>query len=157
MMAPYPVASRSPDRTGVRCPGQGAPSARETTIGQGFPSPYQPDKGRCAIYRTDLAPNSRWYALCATIVGNRWKPSGESRFKLAGTFRRLASLTSRGVAEAHNILGFMYEQGQGVPKDDAEALRWLRNAAAQGNRLARDNGKNMKLIRYKTSLLSLHF
>ena len=52
MTAPHPVASRSLDRTGVRCPGQGAPSARETTIGQGFPSPYPHDKGRSAIYRT---------------------------------------------------------------------------------------------------------
>ena len=64
----------------MRCPGQGAPSARETTIGQGFPSPYQPDKGRSAIYPTDLGPNSCWYALCATIVGNWREPSGESRF-----------------------------------------------------------------------------
>ena len=65
----------------MRGPGQGAPSARETTIGQGFPSPYQPDKGRSAIYRTDLRPDPCWYALCAAIVGNRGKPSGESRFK----------------------------------------------------------------------------
>ncbi len=34
-----------------------------------------------AIYRTDLALNSCWYALCATIVGNRGKPSGESRLR----------------------------------------------------------------------------
>ena len=65
----------------VRCPGQGAPSARETTIGRGFPSPYQPDKGRSAIYRTDLGPDSCWYALCAAIVGNRGKRSGESRLE----------------------------------------------------------------------------
>ena len=88
MTAPYPVASRSPDRTGVRCPGQGAPSARETTIGQGFPSPYQPDKGRSAIYRTGLGPGSCWYALCATIVGNRGTPSGESRIKPRPLSRR---------------------------------------------------------------------
>ena len=56
-----------------------AASARETTIGQGFPSPYQPDKGRSAIYRTDVGPDPCWYALCAAIVGNRGKPSGESR------------------------------------------------------------------------------
>ena len=65
----------------MRCPGQGAPSARETTIGQGFPSPYQPDKGRSAIYRSDLGPVSCGYALCAAIVGNRGKRSGESRLE----------------------------------------------------------------------------
>jgi len=81
MTALDPVASRSPDRTGVRCPGQGAPSARETTIGQGFPSPYQPDKGRSAIYRTDLWPYSLWNALRATIIANLGQPFGESRLR----------------------------------------------------------------------------
>ncbi len=42
------------------------------------PSPYQPDKGRSAIYRTDLGPDSCGYALCAAIVGSQGKPSGES-------------------------------------------------------------------------------
>ena len=50
-VVPYPVASRSPDRTGVRCPGQGLPSAREMTIGLDFPSPNRPDKGRNPTYR----------------------------------------------------------------------------------------------------------
>ena len=58
-----------------------APSQCEMVTGQGFPSPYQPDKGRSAIYRTYLGPDSCWYALCAAIVGNRGKPSGESRFR----------------------------------------------------------------------------
>ncbi len=62
------------------CPGQGAPSAREMTIGQGFPSPNQLDKGRIATYRAGLGPYSRCDALCATIVGNRGESSGESRF-----------------------------------------------------------------------------
>jgi len=47
---------------------QGAPSARDVTIGQGFPSPCQPDKGGSMIYRTDLGPDSRWCALCAAIL-----------------------------------------------------------------------------------------
>ena len=53
MTAADPVASRLLDRTGVCGARRGAPSAGETTIGQGLPSPYQPDKGRSAIYRTD--------------------------------------------------------------------------------------------------------
>ena len=32
----------------------GAPPAREMAIGQGFPSPNQPDKGRTATYRAGL-------------------------------------------------------------------------------------------------------
>ena len=47
----------------------------------GFPSPYQPDSGQSAIYRTDSGPDSWRYACRATIVGNLGKPSGNSRFK----------------------------------------------------------------------------
>jgi len=38
------TALPAPTRARVCCAGRGTPSARETTIGQGFPSPYQPDK-----------------------------------------------------------------------------------------------------------------
>ena len=30
-------------------------------------------------------------------------------------------------------LGVMYDEGTGVPEDDAEAVRWFRLAAEQGN------------------------
>ena len=30
-------------------------------------------------------------------------------------------------------LGMMYEQGLGVPEDDAEGVKWFRRAAEQGN------------------------
>ena len=45
------------------------PSAREMIIEQGFPPPYQADKG----------PGSCCHALCAIIVGDWEEPSGESR------------------------------------------------------------------------------
>ena len=38
--------------------------------------------GRIATYRAGLGPESWWYALCATLVGNRREPSGESRIIL---------------------------------------------------------------------------
>jgi hypothetical protein len=65
----------------VCCPGKGTPSAREMTIGQGFASPDQLDKGRIATYRAGLGPGSCWDAIGATIVGNRGEPSGESRLR----------------------------------------------------------------------------
>ena len=43
--------------------------------------------------------------------------------------RRLAE---QGDAEAQFNLGFMYANGEGVPEDDAEAVRWYRMAAEQG-------------------------
>ena len=42
-------------------------------------------------------------------------------------------------AEAQHNLGVMYHNGQGVPKDYAEAARWYRLAAEQGNRFAKYN------------------
>ena len=37
-----------------------------------------------------------------------------------------------GNLEAHFNLGFMYANGQGVPQDYAEAVKWYRKAAEQG-------------------------
>ncbi len=44
-----------------------------------------------------------------------------------------------GDAHAQYDLGDMSANGQGVPEDDAEAVRWLRLAAAQGNANAQGN------------------
>ena len=50
--------------------------------------------------------------------------------------RRLAE---QGDAIAQSILGFMYANGEGVPEDDAEAVRWFRMAAEQGDATAQSN------------------
>ena len=42
------------------------------------------------------------------------------------------SLAERGDAQAQTNLGFMYNQGLGVPENDKEAVRWWRAAAEQG-------------------------
>jgi len=39
----------------------------------------------------------------------------------------------QGDAEAQSALGIMYDLGEGVPEDDAEAVKWYRKAAEQGN------------------------
>ena len=44
----------------------------------------------------------------------------------------------QGDADAQFTLGFRYEYGLGVPQDDAEAVRWYRLAAEQGNASAQD-------------------
>ncbi|MDC0081586.1 hypothetical protein OAI34_04220 [Emcibacteraceae bacterium] len=41
-------------------------------------------------------------------------------------------LAEQGVARAQANLGFMYENGRGVPEDDVEAVKWYRLAADQG-------------------------
>ena len=42
-------------------------------------------------------------------------------------------LAEQGDAEAQFNLGFMYANGEGIPQDDAEAVRWFRLAAEQGH------------------------
>jgi TPR repeat protein len=44
---------------------------------------------------------------------------------------RLAA--EQGINKAQYNLGIMYDDGQGVPQDYAEAVKWYRLAAEQGN------------------------
>ncbi|MDB4547583.1 sel1 repeat family protein [Akkermansiaceae bacterium] len=44
-----------------------------------------------------------------------------------------------GDATAQAYLGWMYNNGEGVPKDDAETVKWYRKAAEQGNAVAQYN------------------
>ena len=48
-------------------------------------------------------------------------------------YRLIKPLAEEGIPEAQFNLGLMYEKGQGVPQDYAEALKWYRKAAEQGN------------------------
>ena len=45
----------------------------------------------------------------------------------------------QGDATAQFNLGLMYANGEGVPEDDAEAVRWYRMAAEQGLAIAQFN------------------
>ena len=58
----------------------------------------------------------------------------------ATAMRMWRPLADQGVADAQFNLGFMYANGEGVPQDDAEAVKWYRKAAEQGN------GNEVKLI-----------
>ena len=53
--------------------------------------------------------------------------------------RETLQLAERGNAQAQFNLGMMYENGQGVRQDYAEALRWYRKAAEQGYAKAQYN------------------
>ena len=45
----------------------------------------------------------------------------------------------QGNASAQSYLGFMYETGEGVPKNEAKAVKWYRLAADQGDTVAQTN------------------
>ena len=50
----------------------------------------------------------------------------------ASEFDEMKALADKGDAYAQNNLGVMYDNGRGVPENDAEAVKWFRKAAAQG-------------------------
>ena len=51
-----------------------------------------------------------------------------------------------GDADAQETLGLMYDDGEGVPEDDAEAVRWYRMAARQGHTSAQSRLANIVQI-----------
>jgi len=51
---------------------------------------------------------------------------------------RLKTSAEQGDAQAQFCLGLMYWSGQGQPKDEAKAKKWLRKSAAQGHHEAAD-------------------
>jgi uncharacterized protein len=53
--------------------------------------------------------------------------------------REWQPLAKQGQAVAQYHLGLLYANGQGVPKDDAQARQWYENAANQGHLLAQVN------------------
>jgi TPR repeat protein len=68
---------------------------------------------------------------CTKTVDDARSAYDKREYKTAyGIFK---SLAKRGDAGAQFRLGEMYKNGQGVPRNDAEALKWFRRAADQGH------------------------
>ena len=67
---------------------------------------------------------------------------GRGEYKAA--YQLLKPLAEEGNSNAQMMLGFMYDQGRSVPKDSAEAVKWLRKSAKQGNIGAQTTLNHMK-------------
>lgn len=65
--------------------------------------------------------------------------SNHKRGNFAVAFKLFQHLAQLGIPTAQNKLGTMYENGDGVPKDAAEAVHWYRLAAQQGSHQAQHN------------------
>ena len=61
----------------------------------------------------------------------------------ASEFDETKTLADQGMAAAQYKLGVMYANGEGVPENDAEAVKWYRKAADQGSVNAQFNLGNM--------------
>lgn len=55
------------------------------------------------------------------------------RGDFAGAMRKFRPVAEAGDAIAQLTLGVMYHNGEGVPEDDTEAVKWYLLAAQQGN------------------------
>ncbi len=65
--------------------------------------------------------------------------AGQAAYRLgdyATALQEFKPLAERGDARAQASLGFMYDRGQGVPQNHAEAAKWFRKAAEQGEAIA---------------------
>ena len=65
--------------------------------------------------------------------------SAYDRQDYATALRFLLPIAEQGHASAQFNLGLMYDQGQGVPEDDQQAVAWYRKAADQGHASAQYN------------------
>ena len=82
--------------------------------------------------------------LIVCLAATAWADfkAGEKAYHLgdyATALREWQPLAKQGQAPAQYQLGVLYSNGQGVPKDDAQARQWYEKAAAQGNRRAQNN------------------
>ena len=69
------------------------------------------------------------------LIKNDSKKSGTG--EPSSGFLKTKAKAEAGDANAQNLLGVMYDVGFGVPKDDQEAVKWYRKAAAQGSTQAK--------------------
>ena len=54
-------------------------------------------------------------------------------------FQETKKLAEGGIGLAQYNLGFMYDNGEGVPQDYKEAVKWYRKSAEQGHAIAQSN------------------
>jgi TPR repeat protein len=83
--------------------------------------------------------------------------AASARGDYATALRLLRPLADQGDAQAQYNLGVLYDNGQGVPQDNGEAMKWYRKAADQGEARGQNNLANMYVNRsFCTSSLN-HF
>lgn len=77
-------------------------------------------------------------------MGKAAKDSGD--YSIAMDYYLIAA--NKGDARAQNNIGVMYENGLGVPKNNASALKWYHQAAKQGDDVAQTH---IKKLSHKTT------
>ena len=89
-----------------------------------------------------------WGTLCAGADLESARRAYEQK-DYASAFKELTPLAEKGNADAQLLLGKMYMRGQGVLKDDDQAVKWFRASATQGNADAQFFLGSMYLLPHK--------
>ena len=87
---------------------------------------------RLGILRVTMKPLLNTTLLFLLVIGFSGAVSGQD-------FEETKRLAEQGDATAQFFLGLMYDEGEGVPENDAEAVKWYRLAAEQGDATAQTN------------------
>ena len=80
--------------------------------------------------------------LCASAVNAGAFEDGDAAYdkkNYAVAMTKFKQAAAQGEVKAQLKLGFMYEAGEGVAQDKAEAVKWYKLAAAQGHARAQSN------------------
>jgi TPR repeat protein len=82
-------------------------------------------------------------AILSARYYRAWRLAHDRAADLVGTADRVRQAALGGDPTSQVNLGLMYETGQGVPKDYAQAMLWFRKAAEQGNGWGQGNLGNL--------------
>ncbi|MGH8710942.1 MAG: tetratricopeptide repeat protein [Burkholderiales bacterium] len=112
-------------------PAPTAISAASTPKGESVTAKEQPIQDKFFPAKNEnAAPNDSSNVQLSMSFQNGVNAYGRKDYTTAlGIFRGLAD---QGDARAQTNLGLMYQRGEGVARDDAEAVKWYRKAADQG-------------------------
>lgn len=101
--------------------------AKEIRARRGVPSIRQPEESRSeADVKAEVAYRKGDYDTAVRLL--RESASQDKSF-----VERYRTSAEKGSAAAQGILGVMYEEGIGVSRSPADAIRWFRKAADQGD------------------------
>ena len=71
--------------------------------------------------------------VCAGLAPHAWAEEKANSQADSVAFSNAKPKAEKGDAAAQFYVGLCYRIGRGIPKDDAEAVKWYRKAAEQGN------------------------
>jgi TPR repeat protein len=94
---------------------------------------------RCAVGRFLIVMTAAMLLSAGGFAQAQSLGQGVAAFKrqdYVAASRNFIPLAERGDASAQSYLGFMFENGRGVPQNYTEAAMWYRRAAEQGDSLA---------------------